>query len=214
MWWSFPLASIVLCLWGPFFFKHQPVILVAEGGLGTCPWSPETTAIGVAAANCVCAGKGNNSFIVEPHAVEYVPNVLGIFVAVRKSTVRRKPWVFFWGGRFFGVRTTVAEANLWPAHLFDGDTAGKDVQVCVSDVRVLLLDRLQQVPGDTKSSITTMVTLRLEAHRRAFGTTIFRGLAPRAGAVPCQAKKHWCDRATTSVRGPVYGRVLGIFIVK
>ena len=51
--WTLPFFALVRFLLCPLLFKHEPEVLVAEGGLGATPRAPETAAVSVTPTNCM-----------------------------------------------------------------------------------------------------------------------------------------------------------------
>mmetsp|Transcript_77684 Transcript_77684/g.168016 ORF Transcript_77684/g.168016 Transcript_77684/m.168016 type:complete len:202 (-) Transcript_77684:103-708(-) len=128
------------------------------------------------------ARQTHNLLIVESHTTKDVTEV----GRVRSSAARirsREATVGDKGG-LGGVSAAGSPRDLGTTHLFNGGGSCESPQIGVGHFRVLLLDRLEEIPGTLEASIGTPFTLRGESHMGSIASTSSVGGGVCAGGMP------------------------------
>lgn len=141
----------------PLLLEQELVVVVGESGGGKGPGTLEAGPVGVAAAESVSAGQGNNLAVVKAHAVEDGPQVAGTLGGVGKTAV---------GGaeRHVAVGAARAPGNDGTLHLLEGADTGENPEVRVGDPRELSLDGLEEIASGDQTGVGAVVTLGSEPH--------------------------------------------------
>ena len=163
------LGALVLVLLRTFPGTHVPfvglkeetVVVVCYNGGGVCPGAFEAGTVGVAAAEGVGAGEGDDFVVGETcgelgcarreedrrqeacaltHAREDGPEVILRLRPIRQTSIRCTP-----AGIAVGAARTPRHNRA--LHFLDGGHGGKGPEVGVRDPGKLLLDRLEKVAG-------------------------------------------------------------------
>ena len=121
---SVPLADV------PLLVQEKSIVIVGQNGGGEGPGPVETRAVGMAAAESVSTGEGDDLLIVEAHAVKDVTEVLGSLGTVGKTAIRSA------GGSFL-IGAARAPGNRGTLHLLDSASTSKGPEVRVGDPREL-----------------------------------------------------------------------------
>lgn len=108
----------------PLLPQQQPEIVVRDDGRGEGPGAVEAGAVGVAAAEGVGAGQGDDFAVVESHAVEDGAEVGLLFGAVGEPAVGR-------AHGYVPVGAAGAPGDGGALHLLDGADAGEGPEVRV-----------------------------------------------------------------------------------
>lgn len=110
----------------PLPVHKELVVIVGQDSWREGPGTIKARSVGVASAQSVGAGKGNNLLVVEAHAVENVPQVVLSLGGVRKAAIRCT-------GSYISVRATWSVWDLGSQHLLNGANATKNPKVRVAD---------------------------------------------------------------------------------
>ena len=114
----------------PLLAQQQAEIVVRDDGRGEGPGAVEARAVGVAAAEGVRAGEGDDFAVVEAHAVEDGAQVGLLFGAVGEAAVGR-------AHGYVPVGAAGAPGDGGALHFLDGADAGEGPEVRVGYPRIL-----------------------------------------------------------------------------
>mmetsp|Transcript_1318 Transcript_1318/g.3576 ORF Transcript_1318/g.3576 Transcript_1318/m.3576 type:complete len:273 (-) Transcript_1318:366-1184(-) len=188
-----PRLALVGRLDGPDVLQELAVVLGADGRRGPRPRPPVARAVNVTGAQAVRAAEADDLLVVEAHPAENVAEVLRCLVGAARVGAWQAA-VLVRGPLPCGavlaaglVHTAGREGHFLPAHLLDCNAGRVDPEVCVGDLRELLLHGLEQVLRDLQAGVRAPRDLRLEAHGGTAGTARLRALAVGARGVPREA---------------------------
>jgi hypothetical protein len=115
----------------PLLLEEELVVVICQNGGRECPWSFEAGSIGVAAAEGVGTGEGNDFLVVETHSAEDGAEMVLFFRSIWETAIRGAK-------RQVAVRAAWAVWYHWALHLLEGADACEDPEIGVSNPWKLL----------------------------------------------------------------------------
>jgi hypothetical protein len=110
----------------PLLVQEKLVVLVCHNCWGECPWTRETTSVGVAATQGVSTAQSNDLLVIEAHSVKNVSQVLVSLATIWEASI----WCA-------GSNVLVQSAgSVWDGralHFLNRDHTSKDPKIRVGD---------------------------------------------------------------------------------